>query len=106
MIHHPNAMNHHPTGSASVAAIQGYGDLVTQLVQRNLLASPQHGIFLDTCRHHCGMWGDITIDGANQAQALEAWYTKGSQGLPNKGFYNQNQTYPCDACCKPAPILE
>lgn len=24
---------------------------------------PQHGIFLDSCKHHCGEWGNIRIDG-------------------------------------------
>ena len=32
-------------------------------------------------------------------EALYEWYTKGSAALPNKGFFNQDKPYLCDACC-------
>jgi hypothetical protein len=85
----------------------------------------RHGIFLDSCHHHCGAWNGPIIDGKGSGAALNAWYARGSaahtftpriihtsvhtphihryiQGsaaLTNKGFFNQGQQYPCDACC-------
>ena len=65
-----------------------------------LLTQPQHGIFLDSCHHHCGAWDGPVIDTMNSGAALNAWYTKGSAALPNKGFFNQDKPFPCNACCK------
>ena len=36
----------------------------------------------------------------NSGTALQAWYEQGSAKLANKGFFNQNKAFPCDACCK------
>jgi hypothetical protein len=86
---------------STAAAIQAYGDLLTASVQADLLGPDRpHGIFLSSCEYHCGMWGDIVIDGDNAASALMKWYsTIGQQGA--KTFWNQNQPYPCTACCHP-----
>ena len=64
-------------------------------------SQPQHGIFLDSCHHHCGNWDGSEIDGKLIGSALQEWYNMGSQKLPNKGFFNQDKPFPCDACCKP-----
>lgn len=83
-----------------------FGKNVTKLVIAQLLNQPQHGIFLDSCHHHCGAWNGPIIDGRNSSFALKEWYEKGSQGLENKGFFNQNKAYPCVACCHSAGSVE
>eukprot|EP00052_Salpingoeca_macrocollata_P021749 m.187067 g.187067 ORF g.187067 m.187067 type:complete len:401 (-) comp21615_c0_seq2:1536-2738(-) len=87
--------------SSDTTEINTWGKNLTNLVMANLLKQPQHGIFLDSCYHHCGEWGNIRIDGLVQATAFQEWYDKGSEGLANKGFFNQNKAYPCAECCKP-----
>mmetsp|Transcript_93380 Transcript_93380/g.166088 ORF Transcript_93380/g.166088 Transcript_93380/m.166088 type:complete len:414 (+) Transcript_93380:85-1326(+) len=86
-------------GGASPAITNDFGKNVTELVKTLLLGQPQHGIFLDSCHHHCGSWNGPKIDGTNSSFALQEWYEKGSQALPNKGFFNQNKDFPCNACC-------
>jgi hypothetical protein len=77
-----------------------FGKNLTTLVESMLLRkdAPQHGIWLDSCHHHCGAWNGPVIDNTNSSFALQAWYNKGKE-LKNNGFYNQNKAYPCDACC-------
>jgi hypothetical protein len=41
-------------GTTDPAAINAWGKRLTGLVETNLLSQPQHGIFLDSCEHHCG----------------------------------------------------
>merc|ERR1711879_285316 len=76
-----------------------FGKNVTGLVESLLLTQPQHGIFLDSCHHHCGAWNGPVIDGMNSGRALSEWYTHGSSALPNKGFFKQAKAFPCKACC-------
>jgi hypothetical protein len=43
-----------------------------RLVHTNLLTpNPKHGIFLDSCLHHCGGWGSYEIDGMVQGPAFQ-----------------------------------
>ncbi len=42
-----------------------------------------------------GQWGNIVIDGANQAAALANFYAHSGK----QQVYIQGQPYPCDACC-------
>lgn len=83
-----------------------FGKNVTGLVESLLLKQPQHGIFLDACHHHCGAWNGPVIDNMKSSVALQEWYEKGSKALPNKGFFNQNKAYPCEACCNGAGSSE
>lgn len=76
-----------------------FGANLTALVRSQLLNQPQHGIFLDSCSHHCGAWNGPVIDGKGSGAALYEWYTKGSAALPNKGFYQQAKAFPCKECC-------
>jgi len=85
-------------GGGDPATQNEFGKNVTALVQSLLLSQPQHGIFLDSCHHHCGAWNGPVIDGTNSSHALWEWYLAGSS-LPNKGFFNQNKAFPCNACC-------
>jgi hypothetical protein len=66
-----------------------------------LLAPPKNAVFLDACHHHCGEWNQITIDGLTCSKALQLFYTGGSAALPNSGYMDQGNVYPCDACCSP-----
>lgn len=84
---------------ADVPTTNVFGKNVTGLVKNLLLSQPQHGIFLDSCHHHCGAWNGPVIDNTKSSFALKEWYEKGSQALSNKGFFNQNKAYPCAACC-------
>jgi len=77
-------------GSTDVAKINKYGAALSTLVQNNLLNQTQHGIFLDSCHHHCGDWGLIFIDGDNSPSALSKWYYGSS-----KQSWIQGKTYPC-----------
>eukprot|EP00931_Biecheleriopsis_adriatica_P120145 TRINITY_DN95279_c0_g1_i1.p1 TRINITY_DN95279_c0_g1~~TRINITY_DN95279_c0_g1_i1.p1 ORF type:complete len:414 (+),score=81.27 TRINITY_DN95279_c0_g1_i1:133-1374(+) len=86
-------------GGAAAATINAFGANVTSLVKKLLLSQPQHGIFLDSCHHHCGAWNGPQIDGMNSSFALKEWYERGSLALPNKGLFNQNKAFPCNACC-------
>ena len=88
-------------GTGDAATQNAFGKNLTELVQSLFLfLAPQHGIFLDSCHHHCGAWDGPVIDSVSSGVALNDWYTKGSAGLTNKGFFNQNTPFPCDACCK------
>jgi len=74
------------------------GNYVRSLV-KSLLKSPD-AAFLDACQHHCGYWGGIHIDGLTSPFAHQIWYEKGASSLPNGGYMDQNQNYPCTtACC-------
>jgi len=60
--------------SPSNTLIQQMGDNITALIKSNLLSQPQHGVYLDSCHHHCGEWGDIKIDGDVQATAFSKFF--------------------------------
>jgi hypothetical protein len=76
--------------------INAWGAKLTALVHSNLLGpNPKHGIFLDSCLHHCGGWGSYTINGMVQGPAFQKWYEGGA------GVNIQGQKYPCTSCCKP-----
>ena len=52
--------------------INAWGKKLTDLVHTNLLGpNPKHGIFLDSCLHHCGGWGSYKIDGMVQGPAFQ-----------------------------------
>jgi len=87
-------------GNGDAKTQNEFGKNVTSLVHQLFLTQPQHGIFLDSCHHHCGAWNGPVIDGFNSSFALQEWYNKGSAALPNKGLFDQNKVFPCDACCK------
>ena len=50
--------------ASNYPVINAWGANLTALIRTNLLAAnPGHGVFLDSCLHHCGGWGSYTIDG-------------------------------------------
>ena len=52
------------------------------------------------CHHHCGAWNTIMIDNDLVSGAIQKWYN--SIGVRNaKKLWNQDQKYPCTACCQP-----
>lgn len=88
--------------SSDPKKVNAYGTNLTSRVEKNLLGTnPKHGIFLDSCNHHCGGWGLYDVNGKSQPVAFQEWYEKGSASLPNKGYYTQAQTFPCTDCCSP-----
>lgn len=87
----------HDLKSNDTTLINQYGANLTKLIENNFLKAKNHGIFLDSCHHHCGMWGSIRIDGDLQANAFQKWYNNPT----TKRIWNQNQKYPCADCCKP-----
>lgn len=89
-------------GSTDPAMINTYGADVLRLLQQSLLAQPQHGAFVDSCHHHCAMWGQIKVEGDVVADAFSKWYTNPG----DKQLWLQNDTYPCDACCKGGGLAE
>merc|ERR1712072_911426 len=94
-----NVMGAPDPGTTPAATQNVFGKNLTALVRSELLSQPQHGVFLDSCHHHCGAWNGPVIDGTKSGVALQEWYNKGSPALPNKGFFNQGKPFPCDACC-------
>jgi len=81
----------------SYPVVNAWGANLTALIHTNLLAvNPGHGVFLDSCLHHCGGWGDYTIDGMVQGPAFQQWYNTG------KGIHIQGKPYPCLECCHPS----
>eukprot|EP01048_Picozoa_sp_COSAG05_P013342 COSAG05_NODE_1412_length_4957_cov_50.130918_3_plen_170_part_00 len=83
--------------SKTDAQINAWGAKLTALIHSNLLGpNDKHGIFLDSCLHHCGGWGSYTIDGMTQGPAFQKWYETGTGGV-----HLQGKTYPCASCCKP-----
>ncbi len=81
--------------NSSPADIQQLGVNITARLSSQLLSNPIHGAFLDSCVHHCGKWGAITIDKATSPIAFQAWYDKAT----STRFWNQAAEYPCDTCC-------
>ena len=65
------------------------------------LLIPPHAVFLDSCKHHCGEWNQITIQGYNSSSVVTKWFYQGSTSLPNNGYLDQAQPYPCASCCTP-----
>lgn len=90
----------HVLATPSDAMITEMGVNITSRLKSDLLLSkvqPNHGVFLDSCHHHCGAWGEIVIDGQDQAAAFSQWYSDPSK----KRLWIQGKPYPCDSCCKP-----
>jgi len=90
-------------GSGDVALVNAFGQNLTARVEANLLnvGGTKHGIFLDSCKHHCGGWGSYTVDGKNQPVAFQEWYEKGSAAMENHGYFTQAKPYECTDCCVP-----
>ena len=74
--------------------INDYGIIFMQTFEVTYLKSDKNGVFLDSCHHHCGEWGNITIDGIQQAQAFAEFYN-GSE----IDVWYQAREYPCTDCC-------
>ena len=85
---------------ANASAINAYGRaLEARLVEALLGSSALHGVFLGSCYHHVGEWGEIVIDGQDQAAALQQFYAGvGKAGA--KREWRQGRAYPCAACCQ------
>lgn len=69
---------------------------------KTVLGGPRNAVFLDACRHHCGLWNAMHIDGMTCSAAMAAWYSGGPSILPNGGFMDAGNVYPCASCCADA----
>jgi len=84
-------------GSDSAPVVNQFGRNLTVNIINNLLVNQRAGVWLDSCYHHCGGWPGITIDGYQMADAFAEFYrTLGT----SKKLWFQDETYPCNACCK------
>lgn len=94
--------------------VNTFGNDLTAKLQKSVLDSNvKSGAFLDSCSHHCHMWGQIRIDGDLVADAFRKWYDslgdgdiaeKPSDGQQKKRFWSQKKAYPCTKCCIPNPV--
>jgi len=83
------------------ASVNVLGRNITARTKSMLLGrNPQSGAFLDACHHHCGAWDTIRIDGDLVSDAFAKWYASHTDATAKK-LWNQDEKYPCDACCKP-----
>ena len=64
-------------------------------------AGTGNAAFIDSCHHHCGYWNQITIEGLTCSKAVALWYAGGNAALPNGGYMDAAQPYPCASCCQP-----
>lgn len=95
-----------PVEPMQAALVNEYGANFTAVVHANLLSRPQHSIFLDSCFHHCGGWGNYHAgpDNTTQPFAMKEWYEALDSGAPvaepnTQKTWIQGKPYPCDACC-------
>jgi hypothetical protein len=87
----------------SVRKTQQLGNNITARLKSMLLGhNNESGAFLDSCKHHCGEWNAIRIDGDLVSAAVEKWYNGiGSQKPNQKKLWEQGKKYPCSTCCTP-----
>ena len=76
------------------SGINAWGSMLSARISASLLAQPQHGVFLDSCFHHCGGFDAFLVDDFTQATAHAEWYSRGARSI-----FNQTEPYPCTACC-------
>eukprot|EP01052_Picozoa_sp_SAG31_P008464 SAG31_NODE_429_length_15801_cov_6.878551_3_plen_422_part_00 len=90
-----------PIDPAKVQLVNEYGRNFTAIVKRNLLSQPQHGIFLDSCFHHCGGWGSYRAGPQNvtQPMAMKEWYDAIGSETHDQKAWIQGRPYPCLECC-------
>ena len=84
-------------GYGETQAIEAYGDNLTRILNDSFVATnAEHAVVLDSCCHHTDQWNQIEVDGMDQNQILVQWYN----GEINRTVWFQNESYPCDDCCK------
>lgn len=86
------------------ASVNLFGDRITNMTKAIVASqTPKHAVFLDSCYRHCGQYstqlsgygfGDLS-----PPIAMKLWYDGGNSALPNGGFVDQGQAYPCKSCC-------
>merc|ERR1712129_474777 len=78
--------------SNDTADINAYGDELMETVLQSFEGS-ESVVFLDSCAHHTGKWGDIVIGGQNAAQVQLGFWNHSSG---TSAVYFQDESYPCD----------
>lgn len=80
---------------SDVASVNACGNHVRSQF-KVLLKGTNNAVFLDSCKHHCGEWNAITIDGLTCGDAVNLWYHGGVKVLPNgDGYMDAAKTFPC-----------
>jgi hypothetical protein len=87
-------------GSTNTVAVNSYGNMLENLLDETVFASPQHGGFVDACYHHSGQFAFLEADGLTAAAAFEAWYTGTSQ--EGQKVWRQTDAFPAPQSC-PCP---
>jgi len=109
-------------GTNETAAVNQYGKTLYTHFYDSLLRwtvrTVRNGAFVDSCNHHCGAWGDIHIQGKNQALAFMGWYAQSKEiyfqeedqslafmtwsAQSTDRIFFQYKAYPCESCCETA----
>ena len=86
--------------SNDTADINTYGNVLMETVLQSFEGCAHSVVFLDSCAHHTGLWGDIVIGGQNAVQVqLDFWNS--NRSASTSAVYFQDEAYPCDECCSP-----
>jgi len=85
---------------SNATSVNTLGANITSRLLALSKANTGWGGFIDACHHHCGAWDSIRIDGDLVGDALVKWYA-GVDDPTAKKVWNQDEVYPCAACCKP-----
>jgi len=105
-------------GLGDPAGLEALGVGIAWRLEAALEAHSQHGLFLDSCFHHCMTWGDIKDEaGLSQPAAFLAWWQRAralaatggaaqvsaaaSEGLMRWEYRSGNGSGPCldRGCC-------
>jgi len=89
-------------GSTKKKKINAYGNAISKTMVKHLInGETQHGMFIDSCQHHCGGWSLFYINGTSQAQAFQDWYVNVTTNKTvNNSRSQQDEKFPCLSCCK------
>ena len=67
------------------------------------LIKPPHGAYVDSCYRHCGQvtdqLGGHGLGRLSSTAAFKIWFEGGVEALPDGGFLDQAQAFPCSDCC-------
>lgn len=81
-------------GGGDIEGFNIFGDNLLIKLKKSIQKKKNAGVFIDSCLHHCGLWNQIEILNATQAEAFFLWYNN----LGNRIFI-QDEKYICEFCC-------
>jgi len=85
-------------------SVNVFGDRITDMTKAAVAVQPsKHAVFLDSCYRHTGQYSTelsgFGFGDLSPPVAMKLWYDGGNSALPNGGFVDQGQAYPCKSCC-------